>query len=208
MDDVTTHHLGSGRPNGWRSTPASWRRPWLPRGVTVWLTGLPGAGKSTVARAVAERVPGDAEAAVLDGDELRRSLSADLGFSHEDRETHVHRVGFVAELLARHRVLVLVPVIAPYADARDAVRRLHEDHGTPFLEVYVSTPLSECERRDPKGLYARAHAGDLRGLTGVDDPYEPPAHPDLRLDTTAIDVPTAARSVLRLLADRGLLEAA
>lgn len=172
----------------------------------MWLTGLSGAGKTTIADAVAEhcralRRPVE----VLDGDELRRGLSAGLGFSREDRDTHVRRVGFVAELLARHGVIVLVPVIAPYAATRDEVRARHDANGTGYLEVHVATPLSECRRRDVKGLYARAAAGGLTAMTGVDDPYEPPDKPDLRLDTTGVDVAAAARQVLELLTERGVV---
>lgn len=174
-------------------------------GSTVWLTGLSGAGKTTIAEAVAGllRTSGR-EVEVLDGDELRRNLSAGLGFSRQDRDIHVRRVGFVAELLARHGVVVLVPVIAPYAATRDAVRAQHDAHGTGYLEVHVATPLDECGRRDVKGLYARAAAGELTGMTGVDDPYEEPDKPDLRLDTTGMDVAAAARRVLDLLIERGV----
>lgn len=175
------------------------------RGCTVWLTGLSGAGKTTIADAVAERLrAAGREVEILDGDELRRGLSAGLGFSREDRDTHVRRVGFVAELLARHGVVTLVPVIAPYAATRDEVRAQHDAHGTGYLEVHVATPLAECSRRDVKGLYARAAAGELTGMTGVDDPYEEPDKPDLRLDTTGVDVTAAARRVLDLLTERGI----
>jgi adenylylsulfate kinase len=171
-------------------------------GATVWLTGLPGAGKSTIARAVADQLAeDDVDVEILDGDELRASLSSDLGFSAEDRDTHVRRVGFVAELLARHGTVVLVPVIAPYERSREAVRRHHAAHGSQYIQVHVSTPLAECARRDPKGLYDKARHGQLRGLTGVDDPYDVPADPDLRLDTTDIDVDTAADQVRDLLDD-------
>jgi adenylylsulfate kinase len=144
------------------------------------------------------------EVEVLDGDELRRGLSAGLGFSREDRDTHVRRVGFVAELLARHGVVALVPVIAPYAATRDEVRTQHDIHSTGYLEVHVATPLAECARRDVKGLYAKAAAGEITAMTGVDDPYEEPDKPDLRLDTTGIDVASAARRVLDLLTERGM----
>jgi adenylylsulfate kinase len=175
------------------------------RGVTVWLTGLSGAGKTTIAEAVAEQLRGAGrEVEVLDGDKLRRGLSAGLGFSRVDRDIHVRRVGFVAELLSRHGVITLVPVIGPYAATRDEVRAHHDARATSYLEVYVATPLAECARRDVKGLYARAAAGELTGMTGVDDPYEEPDKPDLRLDTTGMDVATAARRVLDLLIERGL----
>jgi adenylylsulfate kinase len=177
----------------------------LSRGATVWFTGLSGAGKSTIAQAVASLLSDDVDVEVLDGDELRATISSDLGFSPHDRDVHVRRVGFVAELLARHGTLVLVPVIAPYTEARDSVRRHHDQHGSTFLQVYVSTPLTECARRDTKGLYDRASHGRLTGLTGVDDRYDEPVDPDLRVDTTDIDVPTAAGRVLELLAARDLI---
>ena len=181
------------------------RDPPVSRGATVWLTGLSGAGKTTIAVAVAGQLrAAGREVEVLDGDALRRGLSAGLGFSREDRDTHVRRVGFVAELLARHGVVALVPVIAPYAATRDEVRAQHDAHGTGYLEVHVSTPLAECRRRDVKGLYARAATGELTGMTGVDDPYEEPDKPDLRLDTTGTDVATAARRVMDLLIERSV----
>ncbi|MDQ2790519.1 MAG: adenylyl-sulfate kinase [Pseudonocardiales bacterium] len=177
----------------------------MSRGVTVWLTGLSGAGKTTIALAIAEQLrAAGREVEVLDGDELRRGLSAGLSFSREDRDTHVRRVGFVAELLARHGVVALVPVIAPYSGTRDEVRAQHDAHGTGYLEVHVATPLVECVRRDVKGLYARAASGELTGMTGVDDPYEEPDKPDLRLDTTGTDIAAAARRVMDLLTERGL----
>lgn len=177
----------------------------MSRGATVWLTGLSGAGKTTIASALAGQLrAAGREVEMLDGDEVRCGLSAGLGFSREDRDTHVRRVGFVAELLARHGVLALVPVIAPYAAAREEVRAQHDAHGTGYLEVYVATPLAECVRRDVKGLYARAAAGELTAMTGVDDPYEEPDKPDLRLDTTGSDVATAARRVMDLLIERGV----
>ncbi|MBB3050908.1 adenylylsulfate kinase [Prauserella isguenensis] len=181
----------------------------LTRGATVWLTGLSGAGKSTVAGAVATLVAGEstgAEVEVLDGDEIRRTISSDLGFSREDRDKQGQRVGFIAELLSRHRVLTLVPVIAPYSETRAAVRAHHAERGSAFFEVYVSTPLQECARRDPKGLYARAAAGEVKGLTGVDDVYEDPETPDLRIDTTAGSPETAADRILEMLHEAGVVE--
>jgi adenylylsulfate kinase len=181
------------------------RDPLVNRGATVWLTGLSGAGKTTIATAVAGQLrAAGREVEVLDGDELRRNLSAGLGFSRTDRDIHVLRVGFVAELLARHGVITLVPVIAPYAATRDQVRARHDAHTTSYLEVHVATPLRECLRRDVKGLYAKAAAGELTCMTGVDDPYEEPEKPDLRLDTTGMDVTAAARRVLDLLIERGV----
>jgi adenylylsulfate kinase len=169
-------------------------------GATVWLTGLPSAGKTTIAQAVAAELrAAGRRVEVLDGDVVRETLCADLGFSRADRDRNVARVGFVAALLARHGVTVLAPVISPYAAARDDVRFRHQAEGLPFLEVHVATPVEECAARDVKGLYARQRAGELRGLTGVDDVYEPPLTPDLRLDTRGRTVEDSAREVMRLL---------
>ncbi|MCM2425539.1 adenylyl-sulfate kinase [Streptomyces sp. RKAG337] len=174
-------------------------------GATVWLTGLPSAGKTTVAFALADRLR-DAghRVEVLDGDEIREFLSAGLGFSREDRHTNVQRIGFVAELLASNGVKVLVPVIAPYADSREAVRGRHRKQGTPYLEVHVATPVEVCSERDVKGLYAKQAAGEISGLTGVDDPYEAPGAPDLRLETHGRTVEDSAAALEALLVERGL----
>lgn len=174
-------------------------------GATVWLTGLPSAGKTTIARALADRLRGDGHRVeVLDGDEIREFLSAGLGFGREDRHTNVQRIGFVAELLASHGVKVLVPVIAPYADSREAVRKRHDAQGTTYLEVHVATPLDVCSARDVKGLYAKQAAGEISGLTGVDDPYEAPATPDLRIETQDHTVDDSAALLTALLVERGL----
>ncbi|MDF9816308.1 adenylylsulfate kinase [Streptomyces sp. SPB162] len=174
-------------------------------GATVWLTGLPSAGKTTVAFALADRLR-DAghRVEVLDGDEIREFLSAGLGFTREDRHTNVQRIGFVAELLASNGIKVLVPVIAPYADSREAVRGRHRKQGTPYLEVHVATPVEVCSERDVKGLYAKQAAGEISGLTGVDDPYETPEAPDLRLETHGRTVEDSAAALQALLVERGL----
>ncbi|MFI8962678.1 adenylyl-sulfate kinase [Streptomyces sp. NPDC053493] len=183
-------------PNG---GPAVWQ------GGTVWLTGLPSAGKTTLALGLAERLRADGHRVqVLDGDELRAALSAELGFSKEDRDTNVRRVGYVAGLLAAHGVTVLAPVIAPYAVSRAAVRDLHAARGVPYLEVHVATSVETCADRDVKGLYAKQAAGDLRGLTGVDDPYEAPVDPDLRLATEELTVEESIQRLRALLTERGL----
>ncbi|MFR9800456.1 adenylyl-sulfate kinase [Streptomyces sp. MS06] len=175
-------------------------------GATVWLTGLPSAGKTTVARRLADRLSAEGRRVeVLDGDEIRRFLSAGLGFTREDRHTNVQRIGLVSEVLARNGVLSLVPVIAPYADSREAVRERHEKSGTPYLEVHVATPVEVCSERDVKGLYARQAAGELSGLTGVDDPYEAPADPALVLPAHLQTPRESADAVYAVLAERGLV---
>ncbi|MFT2015546.1 adenylyl-sulfate kinase [Streptomyces sp. 796.1] len=175
-------------------------------GATVWLTGLPSAGKTTIAYALAERLAGEGHRVeVLDGDEIREFLSAGLGFTRADRHTNVQRIGFVAELLASHGVIALVPVIAPYADSRAAVRERHRAAGTPYLEVHVATPVEVCSERDVKGLYAKQAAGEISGLTGVDDPYEAPADPDLRIETHRQGVHESAAALHALLAKRGMV---
>ncbi|WP_374050322.1 adenylyl-sulfate kinase [Streptomyces roseicoloratus] len=175
-------------------------------GATVWLTGLPSSGKTTIARAVAEQLRAEGHRVeVLDGDEFRETLSAGLGFSREDRHTNVQRIGLVAEVLARNGVLALVPSIAPYADSRRAVRERHRASHTPYLEVHVATPSSTCSERDVKGLYAKQAAGEISGLTGVDDPYEAPDLPDLRIPAHAQTVAESAASLLSLLVERRLI---
>lgn len=174
-------------------------------GATIWLTGLPSAGKTTIARALAERLRGEGHRVeVLDGDEIREFLSAGLGFSRQDRDTNVRRIGFVAELLASNGVKVLVPVIAPYADSREAVRKRHQAEGTAYLEVHVATPVEVCSERDVKGLYAKQAEGRLSGLTGVDDPYEEPVDPDLRIEAHTETVEDSAARLYALLDERGL----
>ncbi len=152
------------------------------RGATIWFTGLPASGKSTVAAAVEAQLVREGRPAYrLDGDNMRHGVCGDLGFSAEDRDRNVRRTAEVARLFADAGVVALVSVVSPYAEARASARELHERDGLRFVEVYVNTPLDECKRRDPKGLYARAAAGQLQGFTGVDDPYEPPREPDVEL---------------------------
>jgi len=161
--------------------------------VTVWFTGLSGAGKSTIAVAVAQQlVTAGRSVTVLDGDEIRRGLNADLGFSAADRSENIRRIGEVARLMADAGLIVLVPVISPYRADRERVRTIHANAGLAFVEVFVDTPLEVCEQRDPKGLYARARAGELKGLTGDDDPYEAPEAPDVRIVPGSIDEQVAA----------------
>ena len=177
-----------------------------PPGATVWFTGLPSAGKTTLAGMTAAELRGRGRRVeVLDGDEARLSLCAGLGFSRQDRETSVCRIGWVAHLLARNGVVVLVAVIAPYATGRQRVADLHAADQTRFLEVHVATPVSVCAARDVKGLYARQAAGRLSGLTGVDDPYEVPVNPDLCLNRDMATAEESTAEVIRLLAEMRLL---
>jgi len=175
------------------------------RGATIWLTGLPSAGKSTLAAALADRLrTGGRRVEVLDGDEVREFLTAGLGFSKADRDTNIARIGFVAELLARNGVTVITAAIAPYADARAGVRARHERSATPFVEVYVAAPVDVCAERDVKGLYANHPAGELTGLTGVDDPYEPPTSPELTVQTHQQSPAESVDVLMAALAERGL----
>ncbi len=177
----------------------------LRTGATVWLTGLPSAGKTTIAHELAGLLRADGRLVeVLDGDEIREFLTADLGFSRADRHTNVQRIGFLADLLARNGVTALVPVIAPYADSREAVRKRHEASGAAYVEVHVATPVDVCSVRDVKGLYAKQAAGEISGLTGVDDPYEEPVSPDLRIESQHQTVAQSATAVHKLLVERGL----
>jgi adenylylsulfate kinase len=176
-------------------------------GATIWLTGLPSAGKSTIANGVAARLRLErCGVEVLDGDIIRENLSRGLGYSREDRAINIRRIGFVAEMLARNGVIVLVAAIAPHADVRDQVRASHVGGGTPFVEVYVSTPVEVAGERDVKGLYARQRAGEVQGLTGVDDPYEAPEHPELVVDTMRESPEESLENVMATLQRLGYLE--
>jgi len=186
--------------------PAEGRGGVVPPGATLWFTGLPSSGKSTIAHALADRLIADGHRVqVLDGDEVRPHLSQGVGVSREGRDINVRRIGWVARLLAGHGVVVLVPVIAPYAASRDAVRDDHVAAGVPFAEIYVSTSLEVAESRDVKGLYAKARNGELTGMTGVDDPYERPTRPELVIDTGRVDLAVGvdqARSLLLAITEK------
>jgi adenylylsulfate kinase len=174
-------------------------------GATLWLTGLPSAGKTTIATALALRLRARGRRVeVLDGDAVRAHLSRGLGFSRADRDENILRIGYVAALLARNGVTVLTAVVSPYAAARAAVRAMHEASDAPFLEVYVATPVAVCSRRDVKGLYAQQRRGALAGLTGVDDPYEPPSQPEVELPADRQSVAESVATLLAALSARGL----
>ncbi|HEV7584966.1 MAG TPA: adenylyl-sulfate kinase [Solirubrobacteraceae bacterium] len=193
----------------WQGTKMTRERRWETlghSGATVWFTGLPGAGKSTVAAAVEERlIAAGRPAFLLDGDNLRHGLNGDLGFNEEARTENVRRTAHVAKLLADSGTIALVSLVSPYAADRAAAGALHAADELDFVEVHVNAPLELCEERDPKGLYARARAGELSGLTGVGAPYEPPSEPDLVLGAGAETVDQEVERVLELLAGRGLL---
>ena len=178
----------------------------LERGFTLWFTGLSGAGKTTVSEIVEKELRkriGTVE--VLDGDIVRTNLSKGLGFSREDRDTNVLRIGFVANLLTRNGVAVIVSAISPYKEARARVRR---DIGDDFVEVFVHCPVEVCAERDVKGLYKKAYAGEIPEFTGVSDPYEPPSAPELTLRTDEEEPEESARKVIAKLEELGYLQTA
>jgi len=175
-------------------------------GAIVWLTGISGSGKTALAEGVAERIGSARALEILDGDVIRKELSSGLGFSREDRNINVRRIGFVARLLARHGVLVLVATISPYAETRDEMRRLAEAGGTLFLEIFADRPLASAIALDVKGLYKRALAGEIPHFTGISDPYEPPTHPDLWLKTDQEPLTASLDRLLTLLASKQLLQ--
>ncbi len=192
----------------WQGSKVTRARRWESlghAGATVWFTGLPGAGKSTVAAAVEERlIVTGRPAFLLDGDNLRHGLNGDLNFDEAARCENVRRTAHVARLLAESGTIALVSLVSPYAADRDSAAALHAAEDLRFIEVFVSTPLERCEQRDPKGLYARARAGELKGLTGVGAPYEAPTEPHLVLSTCTESVEDEVERVLELLADREL----
>jgi bifunctional enzyme CysN/CysC len=204
---VLRAHEDPGPPTGPHSPGVIWHEPALPRrerwsvlglrGATVWLTGLPAAGKSTIAEELERALVGLGRPAyLLDGENVRHGLSGDLGFSPADRSEHSRRVASVARMFADAGVVTIVALVSPAAADRDWARELHEEAGLQFIEAWVDTPLEECERRDPHGLYARARAGKLRGFTGVDAPYEPPQRPDVRLHGAEESIEQSVRRVL------------
>ncbi len=172
-------------------------------GVVVWFTGLSGAGKSTLAEALEPRLRAMGKKVErLDGDSVRTHLSSGLGFSREDRNINVARIAFVAHLLARNGVAVLVAAISPFREGRDNARAMIGD----FVEIHVAPPLAECIKRDVKGLYAKAIAGKVQQFTGISDPYEEPLAPELRLDTGAVSIDEGVARVLSKLRELGYLD--
>jgi len=183
---------------------ASNATPADPKGYIIWFTGLSGAGKSTLANALRPALGTGRRVEILDGDEVRTYLSKGLGFSKEDRDANIRRIGFVARLLARNGVAVITAAISPYADVRQEVRKLAEADGVPFLEVYAKAEIAALTARDVKGLYRKALAGEIQNFTGVSDPYEAPTNPDVIAHTDAETVEESARRILAALATRGL----
>jgi bifunctional enzyme CysN/CysC len=194
-NDIRWHPSALDREHRWRTTGQ--------RGATIWFTGLPASGKSTLAVAVERALVESGDVAyLLDGDNIRHGLSDDLGFSPGDRAENIRRVGHLTRLFADAGVVALASLVSPLKSDREIARALNDAAKLPFIEVHVATSLAECEKRDPKGLYARARAGELKGLTGVDAPYEAPEHADLVLDTTGADIDELVATVIALLNER------
>jgi adenylylsulfate kinase len=173
------------------------------RGVVIWFTGLSGSGKTTIAHVLEQKLAdADVPIELLDGDVVRENLSKGLGFSKEDRDTNIRRIAFVAHLLQRNGVFVITAAISPYRAIREEARMMAKD----FVEVYANAPLEVCEDRDVKGLYAKARAGEIKGFTGIDDPYEPPAGPEVELRTDELSVEESVQKVIEKLIEAGYLK--
>ncbi len=178
----------------------------MEKGFVIWFTGLPGSGKTTVARlVVAELRQRGYKVELLDGDEVRRWLSPEAGFTREDRRRHLIRVAHVSRLLARNGVIVVCSFVSPYRDVRREIREIVE-RDAPFVEVYVKCSLEECIRRDPKGLYKKALKGEIKHFTGISDPYEPPEKPEITLDSERESPKENANQVIKYLVKAGLLD--
>jgi adenylylsulfate kinase len=176
------------------------------QGATLWFTGLSGSGKSTIAFTLEHALVQQGRLAyVLDGDNVRHGLNKNLGFSAADREENIRRIGEVAKLFADCGVITMTSFISPYRKDRDTVRALHDAGQMPFVEIHVNTPIDTCEQRDPKGLYKKARAGQLKGFTGIDDPYEAPTKPELTIDATNTSPQQATVLLLEYLQKRGIL---
>jgi adenylylsulfate kinase len=204
MSKSTNIHWHAGnlsREERWRALAS--------RGCTLWFTGLSASGKSTIASALEQHlISGGVHAYRLDGDNIRFGLNKNLGFSADDRAENIRRIGEVAKLFADSGAVALTSFISPYRKDRDLARELHEKEKTgaiTFLEVFVDTPIEVCEQRDPKGLYKKARAGEIKGFTGIDDPYEAPLKPELVLKPETMSVEDSVRACLELLTSRGVL---
>lgn len=177
----------------------------MERGVVVWFTGLPGSGKTTVAEALRKRLRNAGyRVELLDGDWVRKTINTDAGFTRDQRRTHLLRVAWISRLLARNGVIVLCSFVSPYKDVRAGIRRIVEEE-IPFIEVYAKCSLEECIRRDPKGLYKKALAGEIKNFTGLDDPYEEPENPELIIDTEHGGVEENVNKVIEKLREANLI---
>ncbi|MEM2240580.1 MAG: adenylyl-sulfate kinase [Thermoproteota archaeon] len=176
------------------------------RGFVVWLTGLPSSGKTTIARILENRLrDGGLKVELLDGDDVRKWLSPEAGFTREGRERHLKRVAHVSRLLARNGVAVLASFVSPYRNVREEVRRIVEGEGLRFVEVYVKCSLEECMRRDPKGLYEKALKGEVKDMTGIQDPYEEPLNPEVIVDSEVEDAEKCAEKIISKLIELNLV---
>ena len=176
----------------------------LNKGLTLWLTGLSGSGKSTITQALYTKLKDinpEIKIEILDGDEIREHLCRDLGFSQEDRLTNIERIGFLAGKISKHGVLVIVPVIAPYQSARDLARQLSEN----FVEVFISASLETVKSRDPKGLYKKALSGEIKNFTGISDPYEIPENPDILIETEKMSIDDSCNEIINYLRNKEFL---
>jgi len=189
-------------------TPAERHENMSQKGVTLWMTGLSASGKSTIAVALEQVLLQQGKHAYrLDGDNIRHGLNKNLGFSAEDRAENIRRIGEVSKLFVEAGILTIASFISPYKADRDIVRKLHDDANLPFAEIYVDIPLEVAEERDPKGLYKKARAGEIKGFTGIDDPYEAPENAELHLRTDKLSVEDSVREILSYLDEQGLLSA-
>jgi adenylylsulfate kinase len=188
-----------------KDTETTTTRNQKPKGFTIWMTGLPGSGKSTLAGLLKQKYENEYGrfVEVLDGDEVRKGLSSDLGLSKEDREEHARRVSYLAKVLSRNGVISIVALIAPYAKSRESARELIGRD--MFVELYIKASLAACEKRDPKGLYAKARRGEINNMTGIQDPYEAPTNPDITLDTEANTKEECVQILTEHLTKNGLL---
>ena len=177
------------------------------KGFTIWITGLPSSGKSTTAFTIEhELIKRGRLAYVLDGDNIRHGLNKNLGFSAEDREENIRRIGEVAKLFADAGVIIITSFISPFIRDRELAREIHRDAGLSFIEVFINTPMEICADRDPKGLYAKAKRGEIKGFTGVDDPYEPPLNPDITIDASKQNPGECFETIISYLQDKKYIE--
>jgi len=176
------------------------------KGATLWFTGLSGSGKSTVAVALEEALYERGKLCYrLDGDNIRMGINKNLGFTAEDRTENIRRIGEVSKLFVDSGVIALSSFISPYRSDRDSVRALHDESGYDFIEVFVDCELAEAEKRDPKGLYKKARAGEIKNFTGIDDPYEAPEHPELHLHSDKMSLEEEVSIIIKFLEDRGII---